>query len=329
MSGRILVTGATGFLGRHLQSALEAEGFEVTGLGSGACDLTKAGQLEAATTGEYEVIYHLAAWTQAGDFCLHHPGEQWVINQQINTNVLDYWHREQPGAKLVAIGTSCSYSPDLPLVEDNYLDGVPIDGLFTYAMTKRMAYAGLLALSRQFGHRYLCLVPSTLYGPGYHTDAKQMHFIFDLIRKILRAKLYGEKVVLWGDGHQRRELIYVRDFVSLALRLAAEQDDTLINIGAGEEFEIREFARLICDEVGYDPALIEYDTSRYVGARSKCLDTTRLRSVARDLRLTPLAEGLATTVEWMLSERDTMLPAPARGARGAEAPAHGAAPAAP
>ena len=278
-----------------------------------------AGSLEAATAGEYALIYHLAAWTQAGDFCLHHPGEQWVINQQINTHVLDYWHREQPNAKLVAIGTSCSYAPDLPLVEENYLDGVPIDGLFTYAMTKRMAYAGLLALHKQFGHRYLCLIPSTLYGPGYHTDAKQMHFIFDLIRKILRAKLYGEKVVLWGDGHQRRELIFVEDFVRLAMRLADEQSDTLINIGGGEEFEIREFARLICEEVGYDPAAIEYDTSRYVGAKSKCLDTGRLGRLVPDLRLTPLADGLARTIEWMMAERATMLPAPRDQAPSAQA----------
>ena len=51
-----------------------------------------------------------------------------------------------------------------------------------------MLYIGLLALQKQFGLKYLCLVPATLYGPGYHTDDRQMHFIFDLIRKIARGK---------------------------------------------------------------------------------------------------------------------------------------------
>src|SRR5439155_13507909 len=128
----------------------------------------------------------------------------WIINQQINTNVLTWWQMFQPQAKLIGVGSSCSYPPDRPLSEENYLVGEPIESLYTYAMTKRMMLVGMQALHRQFGLNYLCLVPSTLYGPGYHTDGRQMHFIFDLIRKILRGKRYGEPVVLWGDGHQSR-----------------------------------------------------------------------------------------------------------------------------
>ena len=187
---KILLTGATGFLGSALAAKLESDGHSVARLGSRNCDLTRAESLSCFDNAKYDLIYHLAAWTQAGDFCLYHPGEQWIINQQITTNVLPWWARSQPQAKLIAMGTSCSYSPDLELVEENYLDGVPIDSLFTYAMTKRMLYAGLLAFARQFDLKYLCLVPSTLYGPGYHTDGRQMLVIFDLIRNIIRGKLY-------------------------------------------------------------------------------------------------------------------------------------------
>ena len=83
----------------------------------------------------YDRIYHLAAWTQAGDFCLRHPGEQWLINQRLNTNVLEWWQRCQPQARMICMGTSCAYDPELPLAEEYYLDGVPIESLFTYAMT--------------------------------------------------------------------------------------------------------------------------------------------------------------------------------------------------
>lgn len=295
---RILVTGATGFLGTTLCAHLERAGHQVERLGSKVCDLTRQGALKAFSATRYDQIFHLAAWTQAGDFCLHHPGEQWVINQKINTNVLDWWQEDQPQAKLICMGTSCSYAPDLPLVEDKYLDGVPIDSLFTYAQTKRMLYVGLLALTKQYGLKHLCLVPSTLYGPGYHTDGRQMHFIFDLIRKILRGKKFGEPVVLWGDGHQKRELVFVDDFVSLALKLNERVDNELVNLGAGEEFTIRQFAESICRHVGYDPALIQYDTSRYVGAKSKCLDVTKLRTIVPDFVPTTLDEGLRKTIEW-------------------------------
>ncbi len=294
----ILVTGATGFVGTGLSTYLESLGHRVVRLGSRNCDLTKPDSLQDLADRRYDQIYHLAAWTQAGDFCLYHPGEQWIINQQINTNVLAWWQRHQPQAKLITMGTSCAYPPDRELIEENYLEGQPIESLFSYGMTKRMLYAGLIALRRQYGLRYLYLIPSTLYGPEYHMDGRQMHFIFDLIRKILLARRDGTPAVLWGDGHQRREIVHLDDFVRVAARLAETVDDTVVNIGAGEEFSIREFASTICELTGYDFDRIQFDTSRYVGARSKCLSVARLQGLMPDLALTPLRQGLSQMIRW-------------------------------
>jgi GDP-L-fucose synthase len=304
---KILVTGASGFLGTHLCHALEKEGHLVTRLSSKNCDLTNADSLDAFNGTQYDQIFHLAAWTQAGDFCLFHPGEQWVINQKMNTHVLSWWQQRQSQAKLVSMGTSCAYAPELELVEENYLLGLPIDSLFTYAMTKRMLYVGLRSLEKQYRLKHLTLVPSTLYGAGYHTDGRQMHFIFDLIRKIIRGKLHGEPVVLWGDGHQRRELVLVDDFVSIALKLTAIRENDLVNIGAGEEFTIRHFAELICQHVGYDFKNIQFDTSKYVGAKSKCLAIGKLKKVIPGLHFTPLEKGLGQTIEWFMQEGKTIL----------------------
>jgi GDP-L-fucose synthase len=304
---RILVTGASGFLGRHLCPYLEDHGYEVIRLNSGAADLTQAGSLGRFSGVSFDQIYHLAAWTQAGDFCLYHAGEQWIINQQINTNVLAWWQMHQPDAKLVSIGTSCAYSPDLEMREENYLLGQPIDSLFTYAMTKRMLHIGQMALHQQFGLTYLTVIPSTLYGPGYHTDGRQMHFIFDLIRKILRGKRYDEPVVLWGDGYQRREVVFVDDFVQAMVALAPLCDNTLINIGAGAEHTIRDFAGIICRHIGYDCDAIQYDTSRYVGARSKCLNVDRLRQILPDFRPRSLEAGIQATIDWFRQQPEFSL----------------------
>jgi len=300
----VLVTGATGFLGTALCRRLQSASKNVLQLNSKNADLTRQGSLEKVTDGKkFDVIFHLAAWTQAGDFCLYHPGEQWVINQQINTNVLAWWHQFQPQAKLIAMGTSCSYSPELELVESNYMAGQPIDSLYTYAMTKRMLYAGLGALNKQFGLNYLCLVPSTLYGPGYHTDGRQMHFIFDLIRKIIRGKLFDEPVILWGDGHQRRELVYVDDFVDITLKLAQLSNNDLINVGAGEEHSIREFSKLICDHITFDFEKIRFDTSKYVGAKAKCLSVAKLHSHLPTVEMTSLDSGISKTIDWFLANK--------------------------
>jgi GDP-L-fucose synthase len=310
----IFVTGGNGFLGTALCARLKTDGHRVVHPGSRQCDLTKADSLARFDDQCYDMIYHLAAWTQAGDFCLRHPGEQWVLNQQLNTNVLAWWQRSQPQAKLIAMGTSCAYAPDRELSEENYLEGQPIDSLFTYAMTKRMLYVGMRSLSKQFGLRYLCLVPSTLYGPGYHTDGRQMHFIFDLIRKILTAQAGGPPAILWGDGHQKRELVYIDDFVDALLRLATDTDNALVNIGAGTEHSIREFAHSICDLTGYDFDKIRFDTSRYVGAKSKVLSVAKLRELLPDYRPRPLRDGLAETIAWFRANWDAIVDAHAASA---------------
>jgi len=298
----IIVTGATGFLGTALCKRLEQSGHSVVRLNSKNCDLTRPDSLLAFNKRKYDQIFHLAAWTQAGDFCLYHPGEQWVINQQINTSVLTWWQRHQPQAKLISMGTSCSYDPRLELKEDNYLLGTPIDSLYAYAMTKRMLCIGQNALQKQFGLRHLTIVPSTLFGPGYHLDGRQMHFIFDLMRKIIRGKFFGEPVVLWGDGYQKRELVFVDDFVSILLTIAGPLENTVMNIGAGEEFTIRRFAEIICRNVGYDFQSVSFDTSQYVGAKSKCLNIDALKKLIPNLSFTPLDVGLAKTIEWLTME---------------------------
>jgi len=298
---QMFVTGGGGFLGTHLRAELERAGHSVTAPNSRECDLLRDGTLSRWDSQHFDRIYHLAAWTQAGDFCLRHPGEQWVRNQLINTHVLGWWAERQPQAKLITIGTSCAYAPDRPLREEEYLEGTPIESLYTYAMTKRMMLVGVRSLAKQFGLRHLTVVPSTLYGPEYHTDGRQLHFIFDLIRKIILGARRGEPVVLWGDGYQRRELIHVDDFVSTMLRLSDNVDNDLVNIGAGQEHTIREFAGLICQEVGYDPSAIQYDVSKYVGAKSKCLDISKLRRVDPHFRPRSLVEGLPPVIRWMLT----------------------------
>lgn len=307
---KALVTGGTGFLGRHLVPYLEGRGVECIVLNSKNCDLTVAANLAALPDERYDRIYHLAAWTKAGDFCLTHKGEQWIVNQQINTNVLAYWFREQRQATLIAMGTSCAYPPERPFSEENFLVGEPDHDLWTYAMTKRMLLEGLQALHHQFDMPYRFLVPSTLYGPRF--DGEDSHFIFDLTRKIIRGKEHGEPVVLWGDGSQVRELIYVDDAVRLIDRATEDVPNDILNLGSGQGHTIREYAETICALVGYDPAAIRYDLDAYVGVAKKVFVTDKIRRLFPDFAFTPMREGVRAVVEDYYARFE---PAAARPAR--------------
>ena len=300
---KIIITGSSGFLGTALCVYLESQGHQPIKLNSTNCNLINPGSLDSYSSDKYDYLIHLAAWTQAGSFCMDHPGEQWIINQYINTNVLEWWSRAQKQAKLVFMGTSCVYDPEGNLAEEDYMVGEPIESLYTYAMTKRMLYQGARALSKQYGLKYLCAVPSTLYGAGYHTDGRQMHFIFDLIKKIIRGKEYGEPVVLWGDGYQQRELVLVDDFAKILWQISQQFENQIFNIGAGQEYSIRDFAVKICDIVGYDHTKILYDTTQYVGAKSKCLNIEKIKKTLDEYNLVTLDSGLSKTIEWFYSVR--------------------------
>ena len=296
----IFITGGSGFLGRHLIRFLKSKNkyHSITSPISSECDLTRFDSLESFNSLEYERIYHLAAWTQAGDFCLKHSGEQWIINQLINTNVLNWWKTSQPQAKLIFMGTSCSYDPTLELKEENYMLGSPTSSLYTYAFTKRMLLAGANALNLQYNMNYCCYIPSTLYGGDYHNDGRQMHFIFDLIRKIHNSKYTNEPSILWGDGNQRRELIHVNDFIDAMENTTEKLNNEILNIGAGIDYSIKEFASEICNIMKCTESLIQYDQNRYVGAKSKLLDITKLNTLYKSYSPRKLQDGLKDAISW-------------------------------
>ena len=155
-------------------------------------------------------------------------------------------------------------------------------------------------MQKQYKMKWLCVVPSTLYGPSYHEDYRQQHFIFDLIKKILNGKYNNRKVKLWGTGLQKREIIHVNDFISNLIKINKKTNNKIINIGYGKNYTIRKFAETICEIVNYDHKRIIYDKTKYVGALNKKLNISRINKIipAYQKNLTPLIIGLKETIQW-------------------------------
>jgi len=244
----------------------------------------------------YDVIFHLAAWTQAGDFASKFPGSQWINNQKINTNVISWWKEFQPQAYFVSIGTSCSYADGSDYKESSYLDGLPHGDLLTYGSTKRMLYIAQSSLEKEFGLKSLVAVPSTLYGEGYEITNRQPHFIFDLIKKCLNYKYYSDPIEIWGDGRQKRELVLVDDFVDNLLKLVDKKHNGIINIASGVEYEILFYLDHILNISGLSDIKVKHDLTAHIGVLSKKLSIDKLRYALPDFKNTSLKEGLKKSI---------------------------------
>ena len=285
---KILVTGSTGFVGKHLVKRLKAEEHEVIEINS--TNFTSMWNLEKNSI---DVIVHLAVKTEAGGYCQNHPGEQWIINNSINADMLAYWADNQQRAHMVTFGSSCGYNNDVIKSEENYLKGEPETGYQVYGMVKRNLLVGLQALKQEFYMTYNYLIPSVFYGPNYNLNDK--HFIFDLIRKIVTAKELGYTVTLWGDGTQERELIYIDDAIDLIMAcINNTESPTMFNLSSGHTYKLKEYAQVICDIVGYDSSKIVWDTNQFVGSPSKKLVNTHLKQ----FKFTPLRSGLEKTIKY-------------------------------
>jgi GDP-L-fucose synthase len=286
----ILITGASGFVGKHLSKILKEQNHNVIELNS----------TNFNTIWDYknklDVIIHLAVKTAAGGYCQNHQGEQYLINSDINNTVLKYWHQYQSQAKMITFGSSCGYDKNVIKSEDNYLKGETEPGYEAYGMIKRSLLVGLQSLDKEYNMNYSYLIPSVFYGPEY--DINDKHFIFDLIRKIVNAKNKGDKVILWGDGSQQRELIYIKDAVDIITK-AIYWDKKIVNLSSGKEHSIKEYAQIICDIVGYEYSLIEWDTAAFVGSPNKKLINNHLQQYS----FTPLKEGLTETIKYYENRR--------------------------
>jgi GDP-L-fucose synthase len=281
----ILITGATGFIGKHLCKVLKNQNFNIIKLNSS--NFNNIWDYKS----KLDYIIHLAVKTAAGGYCQNHPGEQYLINSDINNTMLKYWYQYQPQAKMITFGSSCGYDKNNIKTEDNYLKGETEPGYEAYGVIKRSLLIGLQSLKKEYNMDYSYLIPSVFYGPEYNLDDK--HFIFDLIRKIVNAKNGGDKVVLWGTGEQTRELIYIKDAIDIIIK-AMTWDKEVVNLSSGQEYSIKEYAQLICDIVNYDFNLIEWNTTAFVGSPNKKLINTHLQ----DYKFTSLTKGLIETIKY-------------------------------
>ena len=304
----VVVTGATGFIGRCLVREIKARypNALVTAVGSDAVDISNEGALfswldKQSHEQDYEHIIHLAALYKAGDWPVHHPATQFNVNLKINVNILEGWIRYFPKAKFTSILSYCMY-PSLPHAhpESELFGHEPEDYLFAYAMAKKSLLIGQRAYRQEFGGRSTSVVLPTVYGHG-DSFAENSHVVGALIGKFVRAALSGAPTVeVWGNGEQEREFLFVEDAVDGIINAALKSDVDALNLGMGEAYSIGQIAKWIKEAAGFNGEIC-YNNNRFVGVKTRKLDVSRVREVLGWTAPTPLQKGLQQTVDWYRS----------------------------
>jgi GDP-L-fucose synthase len=305
---RVLVTGASGFLGGHLEPRLLAiPGCEVATPTRDEFDLTDRAAVKAMLEHvEPDVVVHLAAVVGGIGANRENPGRFFHDNLLMGVNLIEETRRRGRG-RLVLVGTICSYPKHTPVPfrEEMLWDGYPEETNAPYGIAKKALLVMAQAYREQYGLDYSFVLPVNLYGPGDHFDLETSHVIPALIRKCADAADAGEsEVEIWGTGKVTREFLYVEDCAdALVLAAGMPSPGVPINLGAGFEISIADLATEIASATGFTGSF-RFDPSRPDGQPRRSLDTSRAKEILGWEASTPFAEGLARTALWYRSHRD-------------------------
>ena len=310
MSGpqRVLITGGAGFIGSALAAAYQARGASVTAVDSlvtGRRDQVPEGVVLHALDVRDDALLDLFRAEGPFDLVLHYAALKDVRKALVDprgdaeANVLGTLNvlrcaAETGAGRFVYPSSSAIYGEpvQLPTPESNAPAPISPYGISKWAAE---AYCAYFAQSR--GLPCVALRYGTVYGPAAAEETEA-----GVITIFARRMLAGQQPVIYGDGEQTRDLVYVDDIVaaSMLAASAAPEPWAVYNVGNGQEVSInqvyRELAR--CAEFTAPPV---YDAPKPGEVRRNCLDASRIK---QDLGWQPrvsLHDGLAQVVNTYLS----------------------------
>lgn len=243
MSDRILVTGASGFVGRHLVSTLQAEGVDILQHSFRDGDLARCDLPYENVTH----VCHLAARTFVPD-SWRSPKEFYDSNLGGTLNVLEFCRRHK--AFLILMSSYLYGKPQRLPIDENH----PIEAVNPYAHSKLLAEEAARFYAATFHLETAVVRPFNLYGPGQGSQF--------LIPMLIRQALEPGDTITVADSRPKRDHLHVRDLVRLLVLVLRRRATGVFNAGSGASLSIRQLVDLI---------------NRAIPARKSVVSAERLR----------------------------------------------------
>jgi GDP-L-fucose synthase len=314
---KVLLTGGTGFLGKHVHSAFLQAGAHALSVGKSLGKLTVYDLTDPKTTedlfwhaGHVDVVVHMAATVGGIGANQRNPGKFFYDNAMMGINVIETC-RKMGVPKVVVVGTTCSYPKFAPMAfkEEDLWNGFPEETNSPYGISKRMLHTMLTAYRQEYGLNGIYLVPTNLYGPGDHFDPDTSHVIPEMIRKLYMAQTQDWVPTVWGTGTATRDFLYVKDAAEAIVKATELYDKPEpLNVGYGEAISIRRLYEVIAKIMNYSGDVC-WDGTKPDGQPRRVLNIDRIKKEIGWSPRTTLEQGLTETIRWFKNEmKDALKP---------------------
>ncbi len=301
----ILVTGGNGFIGSHLVDRLAQEAMVVVLdrrerrydpvppgvrviLGSlSDRDLVR----NVLTEFGIETIYHLA-WSSIHESATRHPVADIESNLMPTVGLLETCR--EVGVRRVIYVSSGGTVYGLPQT-DALAEDHPTDPINAYGVTKLAVEKYLRVYHHLYGLEYVVFRPSVPYGPRQNPLGRQ-----GAVAVFLYRALCGQPIVIFGDGQTRRDFFFVADMIEPLAQAAlrTQGSNQIFNLGGERSYTLNELVAVI-EEITGRSLTVRYEPARRIDAPHLHLDCRAAAEIFGWHPVTPLAEGIRRTAEWM------------------------------
>lgn len=299
----ILVTGATGFLGKRVCGLLDSLGktYTKTSLSMGLDLRDKKATQDFLESIKPDYVLNCASYVGGIQFGAKHPVGLFQNNLEIAISLLAAAHHT--GVKRIVNPISnCAYPGEATLFkEEEFWDGPMHESVMVYGFVRKAFWVGSWAYAQEHNMDVMNIILSNMYGPEDHFEEERSHALGALIMKFVNAKNNGDDFVnVWGSGNPVREWLHVDDGAQAMVRsLDAERTIDPVNIGVAEGISIIEMAQQIKAIVGYQGE-IKLDPSKPDGAPYKTVDGSKGQALLGWGPEISFDDGVRGTIEWYL-----------------------------
>ena len=249
-NSKIFVAGHNGLVGSAIVRKLKKKGYNnIITINKSKLDLTNQNKVYNFFKKKKPKFIFIAAAKVGGIYSNNKYRAEFIYsNLSIQNNIIHSAYKCNI-KDIIFLGSSCVYPKfcNQPIKEDSLLNGKLEKTNEPYAIAKIAGIKMCESYNDQYKTNYKCLMPTNTFGPNDNYDLLNSHFFPSMIRKIHELKQKkGKNLILWGDGSPKRELIYVDDLADACVFFMNKKiKETLVNIGTGKDFTIKEYANLL------------------------------------------------------------------------------------